>query len=256
MGWLGGVIGGGIGAVIGGPFGAILGAALGAGLSGGEDGAASGGFTASHRQQAVFFTAAFSMAAKMAKADGRVCEQEIAVINKVCREAMRMDERTHAFAINIFNQAKDRPESFADFANEFGEMFAHDQRMCGFMLDFLFQIAMADGKLHPREEEFLQQARQAFRIHDSIYASLYQRHVGLSVSSSVAGLEKYYEILGVDSSASDSEVKKAYHKKVAEFHPDKIAGKGLPPEFIKFANEQMVQINEAYDAIMKARKNN
>ncbi len=38
-----------------------------------------------------------------------------------------------------------------------------------------------------------------------------------------------------------------------EFHPDRLTGKGLPPQFIHYAEEKMIKINEAYSAICKAR---
>jgi DnaJ like chaperone protein len=50
-----------------------------------------------------------------------------------------------------------------------------------------------------------------------------------------------------------SAVKKAYRKLVSEYHPDKIISKGLPEDFIKFAEEKFREINEAYEAIKKAK---
>jgi len=50
-----------------------------------------------------------------------------------------------------------------------------------------------------------------------------------------------------------SAVKKAYRKLVSEYHPDKIVSKGLPEDFIKFAEEKFREINEAYEAIQKAK---
>jgi DnaJ like chaperone protein len=40
---------------------------------------------------------------------------------------------------------------------------------------------------------------------------------------------------------------------VTEYHPDKIEAKGLPEEFIKFANDKFAEIQEAYDHIRKKR---
>ncbi|MDA3902417.1 MAG: co-chaperone DjlA [Desulfuromusa sp.] len=253
MGWLSGVIGGGLGAMIGGPFGAIMGAAIGARMGGSQklpQGRA--GFNQPQQRQAIFFTAAFSMVGKLAKADGRICPDEIAAIEKIAKEALGLDKQTRAYAINVFTQAKDRPESFADYARQFGELFAHDQQLCNFMMSFLFEVAMADGELHPQEENMLLEAKTAFRLSESIYQSLRSRYVGLHSSS--VSLSKHYDNLGITSTATAAEIKKAYRQKATEFHPDKIAGKGLPPEFIKFANDQLAEINASYDAVMTAKK--
>ncbi len=254
MGWLSGVIGGGLGAMIAGPFGAVMGAALGASMGGGAQNQSMGksGFNQSQQRQAIFFTAAFSMVAKLAKADGRVCPDEIAAIEKISKEALGLDQQTRTYAFNVFTQAKDSPESFADYARQFGELFRQDQQLCNFMISFLFQVAMADGDLHPQEENMLLEAKTAFGIHESVYQSLRSRFVGMQ--SSATSLSKHYENLDVSKDASAAEIKKAYRQKAIEFHPDKIEGKGLPPEFIKFANDRLAEINESYDAIMATKK--
>lgn len=254
MGWLSGIIGGGLGAMIAGPFGAVIGAALGAGMGKGQglQPGQAGGFNQTQQRQAIFFTAAFSMVGKLAKADGRVTQDEIAAIEKISKEALGLDAQTRAYANNVFTQAKNSPESFADYARQFGDMFGQDQQLCSFMMTFLFQVAMADGELHPQEEKMLLEAKTSFRIHESLYQSLRSRYVG--AHSSTTSLSKHYENLGVTADTPTTEIKKAYRQKANEFHPDKIEGKGLPPEFIKFANDRLAEVNESYDAIMSARK--
>ena len=60
-----------------------------------------------------------------------------------------------------------------------------------------------------------------------------------------------YDVLGVSRSASDDEIKKAYHKLARKYHPDNFAGSGGAAA--EGAEEKMKEINEAYDIIQKER---
>ena len=52
----------------------------------------------------------------------------------------------------------------------------------------------------------------------------------------------YYEVLGVDKNASDSEIKKAYRKLAMKYHPDKSGGD-------KEAEEKFKEASEAYEVL-------
>lgn len=67
-------------------------------------------------------------------------------------------------------------------------------------------------------------------------------------------LESAYRILGVSSSATDEEVKKAYRKMALENHPDKVSHLG--EDIRKAAEEKFTQINVAYEKIKKQRNMN
>lgn len=60
-----------------------------------------------------------------------------------------------------------------------------------------------------------------------------------------------YKVLGIDKNATDEEVKKAYHELARKYHPDNYANTPLSD----LAGEKMKEINEAYEAIQKMRKN-
>jgi len=57
----------------------------------------------------------------------------------------------------------------------------------------------------------------------------------------------YYEVLGVDKSASADEIKKAYRKLAVKYHPDKNPGD-------KEAEEKFKEAAEAYSILSDADK--
>ena len=57
----------------------------------------------------------------------------------------------------------------------------------------------------------------------------------------------YYEVLGVNKSASEDEIKKAYKKMARKYHPD------LNPDN-KEAEEKFKEVNEAYEVLSDANK--
>lgn len=61
-------------------------------------------------------------------------------------------------------------------------------------------------------------------------------------------------MLGVEESASDAELKKAYRRLMSQHHPDKLVAKGLPEEMMRIAKEKTQEIQAAYDLIKQQRK--
>ncbi len=265
MAWWGAGIGGTIGMVIGGPIGAIIGAGIGSSMT--QDQGQTQGRIGSGRQREVeFLVATFSMLGKIAKADGLVSADEIAFVNAFIDKELELDGKSKRIAIEIFNRAKDDHSSIYQYAQQCSEIFQHDDAMRETLYRVLFMTALADGQLHPAEKEILEQLPLYLQIRDGAYERLeaellgrgYRSHSSGQGTNSSAGysenLDQYYKILGLDKNASDAEIKSAYRKKAQEYHPDKLASKGLPEGFTKFATEQMTLFSGAVDKITKARK--
>jgi molecular chaperone DnaJ len=62
----------------------------------------------------------------------------------------------------------------------------------------------------------------------------------------------YYELLGTEKGASESEIKKAYRKKAMQYHPDKV-GNGTDKEKVE-AEKKFKEINEAYQVLSDSTK--
>ena len=125
-------------------------------------------------------------------------------------------------------------------------MFFGDQAICESLLGGLFQIALADGIIHPKELEFLKNVAFSFNLSQSDFERITTVYTGASGTDP-------YQILGISSDALDNEIKKKYRKLIRENHPDTLIAKGMPQEFIDIANEKMANINAAYDQISKER---
>ena len=61
-----------------------------------------------------------------------------------------------------------------------------------------------------------------------------------------------YKVLGVSRDATDIEVKNAYRALARKYHPDNYADS---PDMAELAGEKMKEINEAYEAVTRERKN-
>jgi len=252
MGWLGKMVGGTIGFALGGPIGAVAGAAFGHTFDKKEAAyLADSGLNMQQKlsdneeTQLTFFVAAFSMLAKIVKADGRVSRQEIASIENFMDNDLQLDNESRNTAVNIFRQALNSPESFEAFALQFYRVFHSQPRVLELMMDILLRVSASDGVISKEEEILLKSAASVFHFSEQDYSTLKSKYI--------KSVNRYYATLKCDENCSNEEIKKQYRKLVSEYHPDKIASKGLPEEFIKFANDKFVEIQEAYDNIRKER---
>jgi len=66
-------------------------------------------------------------------------------------------------------------------------------------------------------------------------------------------MARYYRILGCSEQDSDQEVKRQYHKRAKELHPDSLLGQDLPEELTKRRTAEFQRLQEAYSKVIEQR---
>lgn len=233
------LIGGTAGFALGGPLGAILGAFAGHAIDKRSTAPRVAGPT---DRQAMFTVAVIVLGAKMAKADGRVTRDEVAVFRKI----FHIPEHEMADVGRLFNQAKETSEGYQAYAHQIAGMFRGRPVVLEDLLTALFHIANADGYLHAAELSFLRDVANIFGFSSAQFERIKANFARPSQTDP-------YQVLGVDPAATEAEIKSTYRKLVREHHPDRAVAQGLPKEFIELANNKLAAINDAYDQIEKHR---
>ena len=146
----------------------------------------------------------------------------------------------------VFNLAKEDATGYEDFAEDLVSVFKGNRKLLEDVLEGLFHIAKADQTLHPQEERFLRNVAKRFGLTDTEFNHIKARYV-------VATERNPYDVLGVNPSVSNDELKSHYRKLIADNNPDKLLGRGVPKEFVTIANKRVAAIDAAYDAILKQR---
>ena len=265
MGLLGTLLGGTVGYMFAGPIGAIIGGAIGSNIGGGTDLGGGGrarspydrpgsrqafgtgtAYNSLQAQQA-FMVALISLAAKVAKADGSVTREEIQSFDQFLQNSLRMGAEERKIAARIFNEARDSQIPVEDFARQIREVMGTRRDQLRDLVTMLMMVAMADGRLHPEEERVIRE------INGHLGLSPHDYDAAKAIFNPTANLDSAYTTLGVTSASSDADIKSAYRRLAKEYHPDVVSNRGMGEDFVKFAEDKMQAINQAYDQVKKER---
>ncbi|MDZ4201510.1 MAG: co-chaperone DjlA [Gallionella sp.] len=208
-------------------------------------------------RQAVFLETVFLAMGRLAKADGRVSEEEVAHVEQFMQKlGMTTEHRQQAIA--WFKQGAAADFDIEPACRRFNSVCGTTRNLKEVLLVYLIVMALADGHLHPAEQELMTDiaghlgyGSEAFkRLLDMVQN---QSHFAAGQPDPAVALEDAYKALGVGKENSDAEIKRAYRKLMSQYHPDKLMGQGVPEDMIAMATEQAKDIQLAYDLIKKAR---
>ena len=192
-----------------------------------------------------FTIAVIGLSAKMAKADGIVTQKERMAFKNIFTVS-KADERHVDY---IFQLAQRDVAGFESYAKKISKMLSNNPKLLENLIEGLLYISIADNVFHPEEESFINEVARIFKISNNKLNLLKARYV--------PHLQKNpYLVLGLNSNATFTEIKKHWHKLVQESHPDHMIAEGLPEEAITLATSRLISINRAWEQIKIEHDNN
>jgi DnaJ like chaperone protein len=212
-----------------------------------------------------FFSTVFTTMGLLAKADGRISEQEIAGAERIMTE-LGLNGDARAEAIALFKRGASAEFQLEPQISLFLQQTTFQPELKQILFEYLVTFALADNELHAVERDILQRIAGYLGFNSAQFAQLLdmlqaqQRfhqqggHYQRDTSRATDELADAYRALGVAPSASDSEVKTAYRRLMSQHHPDKLMAQGVPESMLKVATEKAQEIQAAYEIIEKARR--
>ncbi|MAJ06578.1 MAG: molecular chaperone DjlA [Crocinitomicaceae bacterium] len=186
-----------------------------------------------------FATALLILSAAVMKADGKILKSELDYVKQFFKQ--QFSSHLSSKYISDFKDILKKDFVLSDVCSTINGSMPIRQR--SLLIQYLFGIAQADGLVSDSEMKVIQRISSYFRI-SSIEFEQIKSLFYKDVSS-------YYKVLGIDESASNDEVKKAYRKMAIKHHPDKFSQLGEEQQ--KAAKNKFQKIQEAYEHIKKER---
>ena len=238
---LGKWIGGGLGWAFGGPIGALIGFAVGSMFDSTSVNVSTNTIGSNRTTEGDFKMSLLVLMACVMKADGKIMKAELDVAKKFL--LANFGEQGALEALQILKNLLDQPIDETQVAMQVNQYMNYSSKLE--LLHLLFDIAYADGEIHPSELASIQRIAGIFLIDRLDFESLkapYMKQVDRDWA---------YKSLEIDPNATDEEIKKAYRRMAKKYHPDLV--NDLGEDVKKSATEKFRSINEAYESLKKQR---
>ncbi len=231
----------GLGWSFGGPLGAIIGYAMGGIFSGRPTAIRSEvndtfGNTEEKRD---FNVTLLVLSAAVMKADGNVKKSELDYVKRFFLQNFGQ-QRAESY-IKMLREILEKDYNLYEVSQQVGRYMDYASRLQ--LLHYLFGIANADGTISQDEISVVNLISDYMGVSSSDFASVKAMFIKETDSA--------YKILGIDPSASDEEVKKAYREMAKKNHPDLVSNLG--EEVRQAAEKKFQEINAAYETIKRQR---
>ena len=224
-------VGGGLGWMYGGPIGAFIGYQIGKYI--GKN---------FQSKETSFELSLLILSAMVVKADGKIKQAELDCVRLFFIQSFGKLKADQYF--QVFNEVKNKQfPSIRSVCLEINKHVNHKTRLQ--IIHFLFSIANSDRHIDSSEVDIIKKISKYFWISEYDFSSIQ------AMFSKNKNINNAYEILGLNKSSTEDQIKTAYRKMVKKYHPDKL--RGVSEDVVKMAKEKFQSVKDAYDTIRKQR---
>lgn len=238
-----------------------------------------------NKTKKLYFYTLFACIGHISKADGRVSDTEITVTREIMRR-LKLNQEQTATAMDAFRAGKDPNFNIHFYLRQLKEQTHGDKNILNTFIEYQIQAAYADGELSDQEMHILTSIAYTLGINKKEFHNIlkkfqaryefqqqfennkyyhkskrqynqrgnynqYEQNYGQN--NQQISLKNAYSLLNAKETDDAVSVKRAYRKQMNQFHPDKLAAKGLPDDLMKSATEKTQNIKEAYEIIKKSK---
>lgn len=201
----------------------------------------------------------FQTIGHLAKSDGRVTEQEIRATRTVMHR-IGLGPAQVRKAINWFDEGKHARFPLQQTARHLRRVAARRAELRELFVRLVLEVVLAKNRMSQRERELVWTICREFdigRVELAQLETMIRAQKGFRHSPAgdrdAQKLQQAYATLGVDESATNDEVIKAYRRAMSRSHPDKISGDDPGDDAIAAAHKRTREVRAAYE-MLKSRR--
>ena len=200
-----------------------------------------------------------ALMAKVAKADGSVCELEAQMLKHTFSDISRHFENGEEIREklkDIYTREKESFDNTIGICEKLYKITKHDYAKRVKIMEYLLNLAFIDKEFSQTELMITEDISNALKIKRPDFENLvntFENFYREQKNSQAVTIEKAYEILESNASDDNNILKKNYRTLVKKHHPDIVSGQGASQNIIDEATRKLQEINEAYELIKKER---
>jgi len=200
-----------------------------------------------------------ALMAKVAKADGHVCELEAELLSHTFTDISSHFENSQTIREQLKQIYKKELQTFDNtiiISQKYLKLTKFDYTKRLKVMEYLLNLAFIDHQFTDTEYMITEDIANALEIKPNDFKNLIEqfRSFYTNIQNNKANdSDEAYKILGVSKDDDFATIKKQYRKLVKQNHPDIVTGQGASQSIIEEATAKLQQINEAYELIKKEK---